>query len=41
MKDELGGQVMKEFPALRSKTYDYLTNSNDENKKVKGTKDVS
>ena len=35
MKNELGGQIMKE---LRSKTYSYLKDSNDEHKKTKGTK---
>ena len=29
---------MKEFAALRSKTYSYLTLNNSKNKKVKGTK---
>ena len=38
MKDELGGQVMKEFVRLRTKTYSYLKDNNDEDKKAKGTK---
>ena len=38
MKDELGRDVMTEFAALRLKTYSYLTDENDENKKAKGTK---
>ena len=38
MKDELGGQIMKEFVGLRAKTYSYLKDNNDENKKAKGTK---
>ena len=38
MKDELGGQIMKEFFGLRAKTYSYLKDSNDEDKKAKGTK---
>ena len=29
---------MKEFAALRAKTYSYLTGNNDEDKKAKGTK---
>ena len=38
MKDELGGQVMKEYVGLRAKTYSYLKDSVDEDKKAKGTK---
>ena len=38
MKDELGGKVMAEFIVLRPKTYSYLRNDNDKNKKAKGTK---
>ena len=38
IKDELVGQIMKEFLGLRAKTYNYLKDSNDENKKAKGTK---
>ena len=37
-KDELGGKIMKEFCALRAKTYAYLMDDNSENKKAKGTK---
>ena len=33
MKDELGGQIMKEFVELRAKTYSYLKESNDEDEK--------
>ena len=29
---------MEEFSALRTKTYSYLTDNNDEDKKAKGTK---
>ena len=39
MKDDLGGQIMKQIVGLRTKTYSYLKENNDENKKVKGTKE--
>ena len=38
MKDELGGQIMKDFSGLIVKTYSYLKNNNDEDKKAKCTK---
>ena len=38
MKDELGGQIMKEFVGLRASTYSYLKEKNNEDKKDKGTK---
>ena len=38
MKDELGGRIIKEFIALRPKTYSYLTDDHKEDKKAKGTK---
>ena len=38
MKDELGGKIMAEFVALRTKTYSYLTDDWKEDKKAKGTK---
>ena len=44
MKDELGGNVMKEFAALRRKTYSYLMDDGKNNsgthviQKAKGTK---
>ena len=38
MKDELGGQVMKEFFGLSAKTCSYLKDNNDEDKKAKGKK---
>ena len=38
MKDELGGNVMKEFAALRVKRYNYLSDNRDEDKKAEGTK---
>ena len=37
-KDDLGGKIMKEFCALRTKTYSYLMDDNSEVKKSKGTK---
>ena len=38
MRDELGGQIMKEFVGSRAKTYSYLKGNNDEDKKAKGAK---
>ena len=38
MKDELGGQIMKKIFRLRTKTYTYLKDNNEEDKKAKGTK---
>ena len=38
MKDELGGEIITEFIALRPKTYSYLTDNNKKDKKAKGTK---
>ena len=37
-KDELGGKIMKEFVALRAKTYAYLTDDDSGEKIAKGTK---
>ena len=37
-KDELGGKIMKEFGAPRTKTYAYLKDDDSENKKAKETK---
>ena len=37
MKDELGGEIITEFIALRAKAYSYLTNNDKINKKAKGT----
>ena len=38
MKDELGGEIIKEFIALRPKTYSYLTDNDKIDKKAKETK---
>ena len=38
MKDELGGEIITEFTALRPKTYSYLTDNDNIDKKAKGTK---
>ena len=38
MKDELGGQTMKEFIGFRAKTYCYLIDNNDEDEKARSTK---
>ena len=38
MKDELGGKIMKELFGLKTKTYNYLKDNNDDDKKAKGTK---
>ena len=38
MKDELGGDIITEFVALRPKAYSYITNDFTEMKKAKGTK---
>ena len=37
-KDELGEEIIKEFRALRAKTYAYLMGDDSEVKKAKGTK---
>ena len=39
-KGELGGKIVKEFLALRAKTYSYLMDDDGEEKKTKGTKSV-
>ena len=35
MKDELGWQIMKEFVGLRAKTYNYLKDNNNKDRKNK------
>ena len=40
MKDELGGKIMTAFVALRPKTYSYLMDDGNSDKKTKGTKNV-
>ena len=40
IKDESGGQIMKEFARLRAKAYSYLTDNKDKNKKANDTKIV-
>ena len=37
-KDELGGNILKEFVGLRAKTYAYLMDDDTEHKKAKGIK---
>ena len=38
MKDVLGGQILKEFVGLRAKTYSYLNDNNDEEKRQNAQK---
>ena len=38
IKEELGGNIMTEFVALRPKTYSYLMDDGNSDKKAKGTK---
>ena len=38
MKEELGREIMINFVGLRAKTYSYLIDDGNENKKGKGTK---
>ena len=35
-KDQLAGKIMKEFNALRAKTYTYLMDNDSEKKKANG-----
>ena len=39
MKDELGGKIMTEFVAVRPKSYSYLLDDGNSDKKAKGTKE--
>ena len=41
IEDESGAQIMKEIVGLRTETYSYSKDNNDEDKKAKGTKIVS
>ena len=38
MKEELGGKIMKKFSGLTAKTYSYLIDDRNEDKKAKDTK---
>ena len=38
MKDELGGKIVTELVALRPKTFSYLIDDGNSDKKAKGTK---
>ena len=40
MEDELGGEIITEFVALRPKTYSYLTDDDKNVKKIKDLKNV-
>ena len=40
MKNGLGEKIIEEFVGLRAKTYDYLKDNNDEDKKTKRQKNV-
>ena len=37
MKDELGGKIMKKLLGLKAKTYSYLINNGNKNKKNKNS----
>ena len=41
MKNELGGKIMTKFVGLRAKTYSCLIDNGSEDKKAKGTKNMS
>ena len=38
MKEELRAKIMKKYVGLKAKTYSYLKDNNDEDKKAKTTK---
>ena len=40
VEDELGGEIITEFVALRPKTYSYLTDDDKNVKKIKDLKNV-
>ena len=40
MEEELGAKIMKEFVALRAKTYSHIINGGTEDNKAKGKKKV-
>ena len=40
MKDELGGQIITEFVELRPKTFSYLMDNGNSDKKAKVTKNI-
>ena len=40
MKSKSGGKIMTEFVALKPKTYSYLMNDGNSDKKAKGTKNA-
>ena len=41
LKDELGGKIMTKFVGLKTKTYIFLIDDGNEDKKAKGTKSIS
>ena len=40
MKDELGGKIATDFVGFRPKTYSFLINNDNQDKKAEGTKNV-